>query len=233
MFYWKRVFLFALLCLALAGGIARAENEVTIRVTYTGSQTGDEPGVRVYLGTPLTENRPYAEYGTQYERGWLTFVSENTVYRYGMQGSSVVWMLPVSAKRGDVELYLDFAEGLGKDKAGLQYLKRLGVDGICTTRTNLVRIAKDLGLVTVQRFFMVDSHSVGTSLDSIRIAKPDIVEIMPAIVTKKIAEFSNLVDVPLIAGGLAETEEEVKAAIEAGANVVSTGETDLWSLELQ
>ena len=78
MFYWKRVFLFALLCLALAGGIARAENEVTIRVTYTGSQTGDEPGVRVYLGTPLTENRPYAEYGTQYERGWLNFVSENT-----------------------------------------------------------------------------------------------------------------------------------------------------------
>lgn len=113
MFYWKRVFLFALLCLALAGGIARAENEVTIHVAYTGSQTGDEPGVRVYLGTPLTENRPYAEYGTQYERGWLTFVSENTVYRYGMQGSSVVWMLPVSAKRGDVELYLDFAEGLG------------------------------------------------------------------------------------------------------------------------
>lgn len=130
-------------------------------------------------------------------------------------------------------VHVDFAEGLGKDKAGLQYLKRLGVDGICTTRTNLVRIAKDLGLVTVQRFFMVDSHSVGTSLDSIRIAKPDIVEIMPAIVTKKIAEFSNLVDVPLIAGGLAETEEEVKAAIEAGANVVSTGETDLWSLELQ
>ena len=113
MFYWKRAFLFALLCLALAGGIARAENEVTIRVAYTGSQTGDEPGVRVYLGTPLTENRPYAEYGTQYERGWLNFVSENTVYRYGMQGSSVVWMLPVSAKRGDVELYLDFAEGLG------------------------------------------------------------------------------------------------------------------------
>lgn len=130
-------------------------------------------------------------------------------------------------------VHVDFAEGLGKDKAGLQYLKRLGVDGICTTRTNLVRIAKDLGLVTVQRFFMVDSHSVGTSLDSIRIARPDIVEIMPAIVTKKIREFEGLVDVPLIAGGLVETEDEVRAALEAGATVVSTGETALWSLEIQ
>jgi glycerol uptake operon antiterminator len=129
-------------------------------------------------------------------------------------------------------VHVDFAEGLGKDKAGLQYLKKLGVDGICTTRTNLVRIAKDVGLVTVQRFFMVDSHSVGTSLESIRIAKPDIVELMPAIVTKKIKEFTSLVDVPLIAGGLVETEEEVRAALESGADVVSTGETELWSMDI-
>lgn len=49
---------------------------------------------------------------------------------------------------------------------------------------------------------MIDSHSVSTSVDSIRMSKPDIVEIMPAIVTKKIREFSSLVDVPVIAGGL-------------------------------
>ena len=79
---------------------------------------------------------------------------------------------------------------------------------------------------------MIDSHSVGTSLDSIKFSKPDIVEIMPAIVTKKIKEFSSLVDVPVIAGGLIETEEEMRAALEAGASVVSTGETGLWSIKL-
>ncbi len=128
-------------------------------------------------------------------------------------------------------VHVDFAEGIGKDRAGLEYLKKLGVDGICTTRTNLVRMAKDLGMLTVQRFFMIDSHSVGTSVESIKISKPDIVEIMPAIVTKKIKEFSSLVSVPVIAGGLVETEEEVKAALEAGANVVSTGETSLWTMK--
>lgn len=129
-------------------------------------------------------------------------------------------------------VHVDFAEGIGRDRAGLEYLKKMGVDGICTTRTSLVKIAKDLGLYTVQRFFMIDSHSVGTSLDSIKFSKPDIVEIMPAIVTKKIKEFSSLVDVPVIAGGLVETEDEMRAALEAGASVVSTGEMGLWSKKL-
>ena len=131
-----------------------------------------------------------------------------------------------------VIIHVDFAEGIGKDRAGLEYLKQQGADGICTTRTNLVRIAKALGLLTVQRFFMIDSHSVGTSVDSIKISRPDIVEIMPAIVTKKIREFSALVEEPVIAGGLVETEAEVKAALEAGASMVSTGDAGLWNLEI-
>ena len=129
-------------------------------------------------------------------------------------------------------VHVDFAEGIGRDRAGLEFLKKMGVDGICTTRTSLVKMAKDIGLYTVQRFFMIDSHSVGTSIDSIKFSKPDIVEIMPAIVTKKIREFSSLVDVPVIAGGLIENEEEIRDALEAGASVVSTGETALWSLRI-
>lgn len=131
-----------------------------------------------------------------------------------------------------VFVHIDFAEGIGKDRCGLEYLAKQGVDGISTTRTNLVRMAKEFNLLTVQRFFMIDSHSVSTSVDSIRMSKPDIVEIMPAIVTKKIKEFSSLVDVPVIAGGLVETEQEVRAALDAGATAVSTGETELWTLKI-
>lgn len=127
-------------------------------------------------------------------------------------------------------VHVDFAEGIGKDRAGMKFLAREKVDGIGTTRTNIVRMAKEYGLITVQRFFMIDSHSVTTSIESMKISKPDIVEIMPAIVTKKIREFSELVNVPIIAGGLVETEEEVRAALKAGARVVSTGDTELWSL---
>jgi glycerol uptake operon antiterminator len=127
-------------------------------------------------------------------------------------------------------VHIDFAEGVGRDRAGMKFLKELGADGIGTTRTNLVRMAKENGLITVQRFFMIDSHSVTTSIDSMKISKPDVVEMMPAIVTKKIHEFADLVDVPIIAGGLVETIDEVRAALEAGATVVSTSDPDLWTL---
>lgn len=129
-------------------------------------------------------------------------------------------------------VHVDFAEGIGKDRFGLEFLAKQGVDGILTTRTNIIKAAKEFNLITVQRFFMVDSHSVGTSVESIRISKPDIIEIMPGIITKKIKEFSEKVNVPIIAGGIIETEEEVKAALAAGATVVSTGEVDLWNVEI-
>lgn len=129
-------------------------------------------------------------------------------------------------------VHVDFAEGIGKDRYGLEFLAKQGVDGILTTRTNIVKAAKEFNLITVQRFFMVDSHSVGTSVESIKISKPDIIEIMPGIITKKIKEFSEKVDVPIIAGGIIETVEEVRDALDAGATVVSTGEVNLWNVEV-
>ena len=129
-------------------------------------------------------------------------------------------------------VHLDFAEGIGKDRAGIEFLAKNGVDSILTTRTNIVRMAKEYNLTTVQRFFIVDSHSLNTSMESIKISKPDIIEIMPGIVTKKIKEFREKIATPIIAGGIIETEQEVIAALEAGADIVSTGEVDLWNLNI-
>lgn len=129
-------------------------------------------------------------------------------------------------------IHVDFAEGIGKDRYGLEFLAKQGVDGILTTRTNIVKAAKEYGLITVQRFFIVDSHSLGTSVESIKISKPDIIEIMPGVVTKKIKEFAEKANVPIVAGGLVETIEEVRAALDAGATVVSTGEAELWNMKI-
>lgn len=126
-------------------------------------------------------------------------------------------------------IHMDFVEGVGKDRVGLEYLKNLGVDGILTTRSNLIRAAKELGLVTIQRFFIVDSHSVDTAVESIRIAKPDVVEIMPGVVRKKIREFAEKVSTDILAGGLVEFKEDVDLAIEAGATAVSTADRELWN----
>ena len=127
-----------------------------------------------------------------------------------------------------VFIHMDFAEGIGKDKSGLNLVKLMGADGILTTKTGMIRSARDLGLLTVQRFFIVDSHSVDTAVDSIKIAKPDIVEIMPGVVDKKIREFADRVDTPILAGGLIEFEEEVDRALDAGAKAVSTANQKLW-----
>lgn len=125
-------------------------------------------------------------------------------------------------------VHMDFTEGIGKDRAGLEFLKTLGTDGILTTKTNLVRTAREMGLFTVQRFFIVDSHSVDTAVDSIRIGKPTVVEIMPGVVVKKIKEFAERVNTPILVGGLLEFEEEVDAALEAGATAISTANRTLW-----
>ena len=123
---------------------------------------------------------------------------------------------------------MDFTDGIGKDRAGLEFLKNLGADGILTTKTNMIRPAREMGLITVQRFFIIDSHSVDTAVESIRIAKPEVVEIMPGVVVKKIKEFAEKVNTPILVGGLLEFEEEVDAALEAGATAISTARRELW-----
>ena len=70
-------------------------------------------------------------------------------------------------------VHIDLAEGIGKDRTGLEFLARCEVDGIITTRGNLVRIAKELGLITVQRFFALDSQGVSGIEELIKVKAAD------------------------------------------------------------
>ncbi|MBQ7703533.1 MAG: glycerol-3-phosphate responsive antiterminator [Firmicutes bacterium] len=128
-----------------------------------------------------------------------------------------------------VFIHTDFMEGIGKDKAGLGYIRQLGCDGILSTKTGMIRNGKEAGLMTVQRFFIVDTHSVDTAIDSIRIGKPDFVEIMPGVIEKTIVRFASEVETPIISGGLINRTEEVDSALNAGAVAVSTGQSALWN----
>ena len=126
-------------------------------------------------------------------------------------------------------LHMDLAEGIGKDKAGLQYVKQKKVDGIISTRVSIIKAARDVGLFTVQRFFAVDSHSIDTTLESIKSSKPDMIEVMPGIATKIVSRFAKS-GIPVIAGGLVQTKQEVTEALGAGALAVSTGQIELWDI---
>ena len=126
-----------------------------------------------------------------------------------------------------VLVHIDLADGIGKDKAGVQYLTKCGVDGIISTRSHLIRAAKDCGLITVQRFFALDSQGVDSIDEVLNSSAPALVEIMPGTVSKVIKRFSNG-KTPIIAGGLIETKQEVMDALSSGALAVSTGKKDLW-----
>ena len=129
-------------------------------------------------------------------------------------------------------VHIDLAKGIGKDESGIRFLKRVGVDGVISTKVGLIRISKEMGLHTVLRFFIVDSQSVATTVEAVRSAKPDLIEIMPGIVPKIVGRLKGMVSIPIVAGGLIETEEETREMLKAGAFAVSTGNRDLWRLKI-
>ena len=123
-----------------------------------------------------------------------------------------------------VFVHLDMSEGIGRDAAGVAYLAGLGVDGIISTRTAIIRAAREVGLPAVQRVFTIDSQAVQMSVG----ARPDYIEVMPGVIPKVIRRFCTTTDTPIIAGGLIETADEVAAAFASGAVAVSTANRGLW-----
>lgn len=123
----------------------------------------------------------------------------------------------------------DLAEGIGKDRAGIRFLAQCGADGVISTRAQLIRFAKEQQLLTVQRFFTLDSKGMEGIEEMIRSTTPHTIELMPGVIGKTIERYSKGA-VPVIAGGLVQTKAEVMDALGCGATAVSTGQKELWYL---
>ncbi len=76
-------------------------------------------------------------------------------------------------------IHIDLAEGIGKDKSGVQFVKMLGVDGIIATRSNIIKYAKEFDIIAMQRFFIIDSQSINTTVETLKSSKANMIEIMP------------------------------------------------------
>lgn len=63
----------------------------------------------------------------------------------------------------------------------------------------------------------------------IEATNPNLIEIMPGVIPKALSLFADK-GIPVIAGGIIETKEEVTAALRSGAIAVSTGKFKLWQL---
>ena len=128
-------------------------------------------------------------------------------------------------------LHLDLIGGIGRDRAGIQFLARLGVKGLITTKPQLAKIARQEGMRLIQRMFLVDSESLKTGISLLKGFRPDAIEALPASTPASVlAELKAATDVPILVGGLVRSQNDVTQAVANGACAVSTSRRDLWDM---
>ncbi len=128
-------------------------------------------------------------------------------------------------------VHIDLVEGLSAREVAVDALQGLcRPDGIISTRPPLIRRARHLGLLTVQRAFILDSLSLDNLPAQLNVGKPDFIEILPGIMPRVISELAQKTRTPIIAGGLVKYKEEVMAAIRAGAVAVSSSSPAVWAM---
>lgn len=126
-------------------------------------------------------------------------------------------------------VHMDLISGLGTRDVSVDYIKQnTSADGIISTKQSFVKRAKELGLFTVLRFFVIDSLAYENILVQTKNAHPDLIEILPGVMPKVISKIVKTAQVPVIAGGLISDREDVMTALNAGAVSVSTTRPDLW-----
>ena len=125
----------------------------------------------------------------------IASIRNNTDFTYALNSKAValfilhgdIFNLPQIMKECKnrnklVFLHMDLIKGIGRDREGIIYLARKGLcDGIVTTKSNLINIAKKEGLIAIQRLFLLDSAALKTGELLLKNNQPDAVEILPGI----------------------------------------------------
>ena len=135
----------------------------------------------------------------------------------------------VKSKDKGLYIHVDLIDGFSKDTWGLEYIvKNIYPDGMITTKSNLIRMGKNLNAFTIQRLFILDSMSLDKAIESIRSIRPDAIEILPGIMPKIVKKIYEETKIPIITGGLIMDREDVISSLSAGAMAVSTSNEEVW-----
>ncbi len=128
-----------------------------------------------------------------------------------------------------VIIHTDLVQGLKSDEYGLEYLvNNVKVDGLISTRINVITYAKKQGVISIQRLFILDSHALNNNLRTSKEIQPDFIEILPGVIPSVIKEIQEKTKLPVIAGGLIRTKQDVENCLAYGAYAVTTSNKELW-----
>lgn len=154
-----------------------------------------------------------------------------TVFLINTDIFSAKALVDTAKKAGSrVFLHMDLIDGLAASTRALDYVQTsMSPHGIISTRTALVKYARDQGIFAIQRFFMVDSASFENAVRTSAKVHPSMIELMPGIIPGVIRRFTEEVRIPVIAGGLLTERHQVIEALSSGAIGVSTGSETLWT----
>ena len=126
-------------------------------------------------------------------------------------------------------VHIDLISGLSTKEISVDFIKNnTKADGIISTKQALIKRAKELGLFTVFRFFVIDSLAFENIKKQSEATKPDYIEILPGVMPKVIKRICSFAPVPVIAGGLIADKEDVMAALNAGAVSISSTNPEVW-----
>ena len=126
-------------------------------------------------------------------------------------------------------LHADLIEGLKNDEYAAEFLcQNIKPAGLISTRANVILKAKQNRMLAIQRLFLLDSNALEKSYTLLERTKPDYIEVLPGIIPNIIREVHEKVGIPIFAGGLIRSVDDVENALAAGATAVTTSRPQLW-----
>lgn len=113
-------------------------------------------------------------------------------------------------------VHIDLINGLGSREIAVDFIrKNTQADGIITTKPVLVRRARELGMFTVLRYFLIDSMALENIRSQQAGVRPDMIEVLPGLMPDVIRNICQDFKTPVIAGGLISDKKSVMAALAA------------------
>ena len=126
-------------------------------------------------------------------------------------------------------VHLDLIHGLASKNIAADFIKKYTeADGVISTKPTIIHRAKELGMLTVLRVFLIDSMAYENVKTQVTAAKPDVVEVLPGMMPKVIGNICKDLPVPVIAGGMIREKEDVMALLKAGVTSVSSTNPEIW-----
>ncbi|GAB2537743.1 glycerol-3-phosphate responsive antiterminator [Gracilibacillus alcaliphilus] len=130
-------------------------------------------------------------------------------------------------------LHMDFIDGLANSHSALRFIaEKWKPDGIITTKSGLIKSAREEGLMTIQRIFLIDHSGLDKGIEIAHKCNPDAIEVLPGIMPVIIDKLTQKTHLPIISGGLISTKQDILQGLRAGALAISTGNPKLWNLDL-